>query len=59
VFLSFVFLRSFFHEHLFLFRRYGNPDQYEQFKRVQELAAKVWAVAIIEFAACYRKSLTS
>ncbi len=40
-------------EHLYIFKKRGNPDQYEQFKQVQDLAAKVWAGAIIVLAAFY------
>jgi hypothetical protein len=40
-------------EHLFVFKYKGNSDQYDQFKRVQDLAAKVWAGAIIVLAAIY------
>jgi len=43
----------FFIEHLFIFRNYGNQNQYEQFTRVQDLAAKIWAAAILVLAACY------
>jgi hypothetical protein len=31
----------------------GIPNQYEQFTRVQELAAKIRAAAIVVLAACY------
>jgi hypothetical protein len=40
-------------EHVFLFKRYGDLSQYEQFKRVQDLSAKIWATAILVLAACY------
>jgi hypothetical protein len=43
----------FFIEHLFIFRKYGDQNQYEQFTRVQDLAAKIWAAAILVLAACY------
>jgi hypothetical protein len=43
----------FFIEHVFIFRRYGNPGQYDQFKRVQDLAAKIWAAAIVVLGAFY------
>ncbi len=46
----------FFYEHVVLFRKYGNPDQYEQFKRVQELAGKIWAGAIIVLAAFFAET---
>ena len=36
----------FFYEHEFIFFRYGNTSQYDQFKRVQDLAAKIWAGGI-------------
>ena len=45
----------FFLEHLFIFRSFGNSDQYDQFKRVQDLAAKIWAAVIVVLAACYLK----
>lgn len=47
----------FFFEHIVLFRKYGDPAQYEQFKRVQELAAKIWAGAIVVLAAYFTHSL--
>lgn len=37
----------FFVEHVYFFRKHGDPDQYEQFKRLQDLAAKIWAAAIV------------
>jgi hypothetical protein len=40
----------FFSEH-FLFYYFGNPLQYDQFKRVQDLAAKIWVGAIAVLAA--------
>lgn len=43
----------FFLEHVYLFRRYGDPNQYEQFKRLQELAGKIWAGAIVVLAAYF------
>ncbi len=41
----------FFIEHVVLFRKYGDVGQYDQFKRLQELAGKVWAGAIVVLAA--------
>ena len=49
----------FFCEHVFIFRSYGNPAQYEQFKRIQDLAAKIWAAAIVVMAACYSANYPS
>ena len=49
----------FFLEHLFIFRCFGNPDQYDQFKRLQDLAAKIWAAVIVVLAACYLKQFPS
>lgn len=43
----------FFLEHVYLFRYFGNPDQYDQFKRLQELAGKIWAGAILVLAAFF------
>lgn len=43
----------FFVEHLFIFRKWGDPCQYAQFKRLQDLAAKIWAAAVVVLAACY------
>jgi hypothetical protein len=43
----------FYMEHIFIFRPYGNPEQYDQFKRVQDLAAKIWAAAVLVLAAFY------
>jgi hypothetical protein len=43
----------FFFEHVVIFRKYGDPEQYEQFKRVQDLASKIWAAAIVVLAAFY------
>ena len=43
----------FFVEHVVLFRRFGDASQYEQFKRVQELASKIWAGAIVVLAAFF------
>jgi hypothetical protein len=34
-------------EHVFIFRKYGDPTQYDQFKRVQDLATKIWVAAKI------------
>jgi hypothetical protein len=45
----------FFFEHLLFFRWWGNPDKKEEFKRVQDLAAKVWAAAVVVLAAFYLK----
>jgi hypothetical protein len=36
----------FFVEHEFIYFKYGDASQYEQFKRVQDLATKIWAGAI-------------
>jgi hypothetical protein len=49
----------FFLEHLFIFRWLGNADQYNQFTRVQDLAAKIWAAVIVVLAACYFKQFPS
>ncbi len=46
----------FFFEHVVLFRKYGDPDQYDQFERVQDLAAKIWAGAVIVLAAFYTQT---
>lgn len=46
----------FFLEHVVLFRRYGEPSQYDQFKRVQDLAAKVWAGAVLVLAAFFTET---
>jgi len=43
----------FFLEHVYLFRKYGNTDEYDQFKRLQELAGKIWAGAIVVLAAFF------
>jgi hypothetical protein len=43
----------FFVEHFFFFKRYGDPAQYEQFKRAQELASKIWAGGILVLAAAW------
>jgi hypothetical protein len=40
-------------EHLFFFRNFGRRSQYDQFKRVQDLAAKIWAAAVVVLAAIY------
>lgn len=45
----------FFFERVVLLRKYGNQSQYEQFKRAQELASKVWAGRIVVLAAFLRK----
>jgi hypothetical protein len=46
----------FFIEHFYLFRRFGDPGQYDQLKREQELATKIWAGVIIVLAALYTGS---
>lgn len=46
----------FLFEHVYLFRRFGDATQYEQFKRSQELASKVWAGAIIVLAAFFAQT---
>lgn len=46
----------FFFEHVFLFRKFGDLTQYDQFKRVQDLAAKIWAAAILVMAAFYAET---
>jgi hypothetical protein len=46
----------FFIEHFYLFRNFGDPSQYDQFKREQELASKIWAGVIIVLAAIYTGS---
>lgn len=43
----------FFFEDVLLFRKYGDPSQYERFKRTQDLAAKIWAGAILVLAAFF------
>jgi len=45
-----------FFEHVFLFRKYGDPSQYNQFRRVQDLATKIWAAAVIVMAAFFAES---
>ena len=47
----------FFFEHIVLFRKYGDHSQYEQFKRVQELASKIWAGAIVVLTASFTSGL--
>lgn len=47
----------FFIEHVVLFREYGEPSQYEQFKRLQDLAGKIWAGAIVVLAAFFTQTL--
>ncbi|MEI7446387.1 MAG: hypothetical protein WCK28_15970 [Burkholderiales bacterium] len=37
----------FFVEHIYFFRKYGDPAQFDQFKRLQDLAAKIWAAAAV------------
>jgi hypothetical protein len=49
----------FFIEHEFFFFYWGDPDEYEQFKRVQDLAAKIWAGAIAVLGAILALSLHS
>lgn len=46
----------FFVEHVVLFRKYGDASQYDQFKRLQELAGKVWAGAIVVLAAFFAQT---
>jgi hypothetical protein len=46
----------FFFEHVYLFRKFGDPTQYDQFKRVQDLAAKIWAAAVLVMAAFYAET---
>lgn len=46
----------FFFEHVVLFRKYGDASQYDQFKRVQELAGKIWAGAIVVLAAFFAET---
>jgi hypothetical protein len=36
----------FFWEDQFYFAEHGNPAEYERFKRIQDLAAKIWAAAV-------------
>ena len=36
----------FFYEHEYIFFYNGDPSQYDQFKRVQDLAAKIWVGAL-------------
>ncbi len=36
----------FFIEHFILFKHFGDPAQYDQFKRGQDLASKIWAGGI-------------
>jgi hypothetical protein len=43
-------------EHFFLFRYFGDSSQYDQFNRVQELASKIWAGAVIVLTAIYTDS---
>lgn len=44
----------FLFEHVYLFRKYGDPEQYDQFTRLQDLAAKIWAGAILVLAALFK-----
>jgi len=46
----------FFIEHTYFFRKYGDPQQYDQFKRLQDFSAKVWAAAIVILAAYFTHS---
>ena len=46
----------FFLEHVILFKKYGDPTQYDQFRRVQDLAAKIWAGAIVVLAAFFAET---
>ena len=46
----------FFFEHIYFFRKYGDPNEYEQFKRLQDLATKIWAAAIIVLAAFFAET---
>nr|WP_315246328.1 hypothetical protein [uncultured Albidiferax sp.] len=46
----------FFIEHTVLFRKYGDKSQYDQFKRAQELASKIWAGAIVVLAAFFAQT---
>lgn len=43
----------FFIEHVFIFRNYGDASQFEQFKRLQDQAAKIWVAAVLVLGACY------
>lgn len=44
----------FFIEHVYFFRNWGDPEQYDQFKRLQDQAAKVWAASIVVLAAFFQ-----
>lgn len=44
----------FFIEHVYFFRKWGDPDQYDQFKRLQDQAAKIWAASIVVLAAFFQ-----
>ena len=46
----------FFFEHAVLFRKFGDQTQYEQFKRLQDLAAKIWAGAVLVLAALFTQT---
>jgi len=46
----------FFFEHTYCFRKWGDPAQYVQFKRLQDQAAKVWAAAIVVLAAFFTQN---
>lgn len=41
----------FYFEHVYLFPKFGNHDQYDRFKRGQDLASKVWVGCIVVLAA--------
>jgi len=43
----------FFIEHVYFFRKFGDPGEFDQFKRLQDQAAKVWAAAVVVLAAFY------
>jgi hypothetical protein len=46
----------FFVEHTYFFRKWGDPAQYDQFKRLQDQAAKIWAAAIFVLAAFFAQN---
>jgi len=46
----------FFIEHTYFFRKWGDTAQYDQFKRLQDQAAKVWAAAIVVLAAFFTQN---
>ncbi|WP_143694815.1 hypothetical protein [Variovorax sp. JS1663] len=41
----------FFCEHAFIYRKWGDPAEFDQFKRLQDTAAKIWAAAVLVLAA--------